>query len=185
VFTVAVAAAAALFGRYGDTTDVVFSTTLSGRNRAELEDLIGMFSGIGRLRTDLSGDPPFVDVVVRARDRVLGMFENQDVPFLRVRRALWPEFPTGGVELAEALPVEFQFFHLAEEQELFFRGQLHPLSVTLVDDGVRITGRLSYKLDFYEPSTVDRLARDLELLLAAVAADPSRRLSELPVSPSP
>jgi len=183
VFTVAVAAVGALLGRYGGSTDVVMSTTLSGRNRAELEDLVGMFSGIGRLRTDLSGDPPFATIVTRARDRVLGMFENQDIPFMRVRRALLPDFPTEGLELAAALPVEFQYFHVSDDQELFFRGQLHPLSLTLLDDGTSITGEFSYKLDFYEPTTVDRLVGDLERLLDVVSADPSLRFSELPVTP--
>jgi amino acid adenylation domain-containing protein len=185
VFTVAAAAVGALLGRHGGSTDVVMSTTLSGRTRAELEDLVGMFSGIGRLRTDLAGDPTFAEVVVRSRDRVLGMFENQDVPFMRVRRALLPEFPTGGLELAAALPVEFQYFHRRDDQELFFRGQLHPLSVTLLDDGSRLSGRWSYKLDFYEPSTVERLAGDLGRLFEAVATDPSLRLSQLPVSAQP
>jgi hypothetical protein len=54
--------------------------------------------------------------------------------------------------------------------------------VTLLDDGVRITGEVAYKLDFYEPATIDRLARDLERVLDAVAADPLQRLSALPVS---
>jgi amino acid adenylation domain-containing protein len=185
VFTVAVAAASALFGRHGHSTDVVMSTTLSGRTRAELEDLVGMFSGIGRLRTDLSGDPTFTEIVTRARERVLGMFDNQDVPFMRVRKAVLPDFPMGGPELAAALPTEFQYFHVSQSQELFFRGQLHPLSLTLLDDGSRLTGEWSYKLDFYEPPTVDRLAGDLERLVEAVGADPSLRFSELPVTPRP
>ncbi|MGI8807425.1 MAG: amino acid adenylation domain-containing protein [Acidimicrobiales bacterium] len=185
LFTVGVAAAAALFGRHGGSTDVVMSTTLSGRTRAELEDLVGMFSGIGRLRTDLSGDPTFTEIVSRTRERVLGMFDNQDIPFMQVRRALLPDFPTGGPEVAAALPVEFQYFHVSQDQELFFRGQLHPLSLTLLDDGTRISGGWSYKLDYYEPSTVDRLAVDLERLLEAVGADPSLRFSELPVTPPP
>ena len=183
LFTVAVAAGAALLGRHGSSTDVVMSTTLSGRTRAELEDLVGMFSGIGRLRADLSGDPTFTEIVTRARERVLGMFDNQDIAFMRVRRELFPDFPTGGPELVAALPVEFQYFHLSQDQELFFRGQLHPLSLTLFDDGTRISGEWSYKLDYYGPSTVDRLADDLEQLLDAVGADPSLRLSELPVTP--
>ncbi len=183
VFTVVAAAVAALLGRHGDSTDVVMSTTLSGRTRVELEDLVGMFSGIGRLRTDLSGDPTFSATVVRARERILGMFENQDIPFMRVRRALLRDWPTGALEVAAALPVEFGFFHVSEDQELFFRGQLHPLSVTLLDDGTAISGSFSYKLDFYDPATVDRLAGDLECLLDAVGADPSLRLSELPVTP--
>jgi hypothetical protein len=144
-----------------------------------------MFSGIGRIRTDLSGDPPFTAVVDRARDHILGMFENQDVPFMRVRRALLPDFPTGGAAVAAAVPIEFQYFHVRPETdvELFFRGQLHPLSLTLLDDGRAISGELSYKLDFYEPATVDALASGLERVLDAVAGDPSARLSDLPVTP--
>ena len=185
VFIVAVAAVAAVLGRHGGTTDVVVSTTLSGRNRSELEGLIGTFAGIGRIRTDLSGDPPFAEIVARARQRVLGMFENQDVPFMRVRRALLPHHPTRGLELAAALPIELQYFHTGHEPEpeLFFRGQLHPLSITLLDDGTEISGQLSYKLDFYDPGTIDRLARDLERVLEAVGRDPSLRYSQLPVTP--
>ena len=139
----------------------------------------------GALRIDLSGDPTFTEIVIRARERVLGMFDNQDIPFMRVRRAVLPDFPTGGPELAAALPTEFQYFHVSQDQELFFRGQLHPLSLTLLDDGAGITGTWSWKLDFYEPATVDRLAADLERLLEAVGADPSLRFSELPVTPPP
>jgi amino acid adenylation domain-containing protein len=179
VFTVAVAAAGALFGGAAGTTDVVMSTTLSGRTRAELEDLVGMFSGIGRLRTDLSGDPTFADLVTRTRERVLGMFENQDIPFMRVRREVAPDFPTDPRDVSAALPTEFQYFHVGRRHELFFRGQLHPLSVTLLDDGSHIGGQWSYKLDYYEPATVDRLAGEFERLLSAVVADPSARLSEL------
>jgi non-ribosomal peptide synthetase component F len=182
VFTVAVAAVSALFGGHAGTTDVVFSTTLSGRTRAELEELVGTFSGVGRLRTDLAGDPPFVVLVTRALDRVLDMFEHQDIPFLRVRRALLPQFPTGGLGVAAALPTEFQYFHTTGHRELFFRGQLHPLSLTLLDDGDRLGGSWSWKLDYYDAATVERLAGDLQRVLEVVAADPSVRLSDLPIS---
>jgi amino acid adenylation domain-containing protein len=186
VFVVVLAAFEAVLARAGGITDVVCSTTLSGRNRPELERVVGMFAGIGRLRGDLSGDPPFSEVVARVREFVLGLFEHQDVPFMRVRRALFPDFPGGGRELAAALPVEFQYFHTRpRDPELFFRGQLHPLSITLLDDGTRIAGELSYKVDFYDSATVEALGRDLEAVLAAIGADPSLPVSELPVRSRP
>jgi acyl carrier protein len=183
VFTVATAAAAAVFGRTGGVADVVLSTTVSGRTRAELDGLVGMFSGMGRIRVDLAGDPPFTDLVARANEWMLGTAENQDVPFLRVRRAVQPDFPGTGRTVAAALPIELQYFQSHLDQEFFFRGQLHPLSLTLLDDGTSIVGELSYKLDFYEPATAARLARDLEAVVRAVAADPAVRLSALPVTP--
>jgi len=179
VFTVVASAAGALFGRHARSTDVVMSTTLSGRTRAELEDLVGMFSGIGRLRVDVSADPTFTDLVARTRDRVLGMFEHQDIPFMRVRRELFADFPTTPRQVAAALPTELQYFYVDREHEMYFRGQLHPLSLTLLDDGTSIACQWSYKLDYYDRETVDRLAGDFDRLLAAVVREPSARLSEL------
>jgi non-ribosomal peptide synthetase component F len=190
-----------VLGRHGRLTDVVLSTTMSGRQRNELEGLIGMFAGVGRLRTDLSGDPSFEVVVGRARDTVLGLFEHQDVPFMKVRDVLFPDFPKQGdyARTAAAIPIELLYFHAAHDHwapgsgvierpgsekpvdDLFFRGQLQAMSVTFVDDGSQMWGHFSYKLDFYDDATVERLASDLERLLAVVAADPGLRLSELPV----
>ncbi|MDQ3932785.1 MAG: amino acid adenylation domain-containing protein [Actinomycetota bacterium] len=199
-FVVTVAAVQALFSRLGGQTDIVLSTTLSGRQRSELEGLIGCFHGVGRIRTDLSGDPTFETIVSRARDSVLGLFEHQDVPFGRVRRAVLPDFPRGGPALLVAVPVEFQYFHTTHDEwapgagvverpgedkgpdELFFRGHLHPLNVTFLDDGAQLWGEFSYKVDFYDRETIERLAEGLKRVLLAVTQNPALRLSELPVA---
>ena len=204
LFVVVVAAVKALLSRYGGLTDIVLSTTLSGRQRNECEGLIGMFAGVGRMRTDLSGDPTFSALVERARDTVLGLFEHQDIPFMKVRDTLFPDFPKSGdyARTAAVIPVELLYFHAAHDHwapgsgvverpgtekavdDLFFRGQFQPLSVTFVDDGSQMWGHFSYKPDFYDETTVEALASGLERLLQAVAADPRLVLSELP-SPAP
>jgi hypothetical protein len=66
--------------------------------------------------------------------------------------------------------------------ELFFRGQLHPLNVTLLDDGSRLWGHFTYKTDFYDPETIQRLAGDLEALLVGVSEDPGLRVSGAPLA---
>jgi len=189
VFIVCTAVVQAVLSRIGGTTDVVMSTTLNGRQRVELERLISMFAGVGRIRTDLSGDPSLLEVVQRARGTVLGLFEHQDLPFMRIRRALLPDFPPDGPHLAAALPIELGYFHTAgatgAEHEFFFRGQMHPLSVTFLDDGARIDGTVSYKQDFYDDATIARLVEGLAQTMEAAACNPDLRLSELPIPPSP
>ncbi|MDQ6798420.1 MAG: amino acid adenylation domain-containing protein, partial [Actinomycetota bacterium] len=200
-FVVCVAAVEALLSRAGGVTDVVLSTTLSGRQRNELEGVMGMFAGMARIRTDLSGDPTFVEIVGRARETAIGLFEHQDIPFMRVRKALFPDFPAmrSPIETAKAIPVEFLYFHAAHDHwapgsavverpepdtgadRLFVRGQLHPLSITVLDDGEQMWGEFSWKLDFYEDATVDTLVDGLSRLLQAVGDNPDLRLSELPV----
>ena len=199
VFTVSVAAAQALFSRVGGQTDVVLSTTLSGRQRSELEGLIGCFHGVGRIRTDLSGDPTFETVVARARDSVMGLLEHQDVPFMRIRQAVQADFPTDGPAILASVPIDFQYFHTAHDawapgtavverpgadkgpDELFFRGQLHPLNLTFLDDGTQLWGHFSYKTDFYDDDTIERMAEGLQRVLETVTRDPAMRLSKLPV----
>jgi len=200
-FVVCVAAVKALLSRAGGLTDIVLSTTLSGRSHNEVDGVIGMFAGVGRMRTDLSGDPPFLDLVARVRETVLGLFEHQDIPFMRVRDALFPDFPKQQdyARTAAVIPVELLYFHAAHDHwapgsgvverpggedpvdDLFFRGQLQPLSLTFVDDGREMWAHFSYKLDFFDEATIERLATGLERLLRAVGDDPGLRLSELPV----
>lgn len=200
VFIVTVAITQALCSRWSGATDVVFSTTLSGRQHAELDGLIGCFHGVGRIRADLTGDPPLETVVARVRERVLGLFEHSDVPFMRIRQAVQADFPAAGPALLAAAPTEFQYFHTAHDEwapgtgvverpgpdkgpdELYFRGQLHPLVVTFLDDGTQLWGELRYKVDFYDAATIERFADDLHRLLEAVTRDPSLRLAQLPVA---
>ncbi|HVM05647.1 MAG TPA: amino acid adenylation domain-containing protein [Acidimicrobiales bacterium] len=196
-FMVVAAAVQAAIALRGGRTDVVVSTTLSGRQRSELEGVVGFFAGIGRIRTDLSGDPTFAVALARVRDSVLGLFDHQDVPFMRVRRALFPDFPTGGPALLAALPVDLQYFRAAPDEwapgsavvspadhkgadRLWFRGQMHPLAITLLDDGREMWGEVSWKDDFYDAATVEALAAAFRRVLAGAVADPALRLSELP-----
>ncbi len=200
VFMLCVAAVSAVLSRLGETSDIVLTTTLSGRRRAELEGVIGTFAGTGRIRTDLAGDPSFATAVARAREAVIGLFEHQDIPFSRVREAVLPELArrTGGPPLA-LLPVDLQYFRAAHDHwvpgtgvverpgpdkgpdELYFRGQLHPLSLTLLDDGTELWGELVYKQDFYDAATIERFRDGVARLLDAVVADPDQQLSAIPL----
>lgn len=199
MFVACVSALSAAAGRLGGTTDIVLSTTLSGRNRPELEGVIGFFAGVGRIRTDLSGDPSLADVAERARDRVLGLFEHQDIPFLRVRDALLPDFPTqvSAVELMSVLPIEIQYFHAAHDEwapgfavierpgpdpgpdRLYFRGQLPPLSITFLDDGSQLWAECNYKIDFYHDATITALTETVVAALTALADSPAITVSAL------
>ena len=121
---------------------------------------------------------------------------------MKVRDILFPDFPRfrDYARTAAVIPIELLYFHAAHDHwapgsgvverpgaekgvdEIHFRGQLQPLSLTFVDDGSQLWGHLSYKLDFYDEATVEGLAASLERVLRAVGEDPGLRLSELPVT---
>lgn len=201
VFVVAAAAFLALCSRASQETDVVVSTTLSGRQRTEVQRLIGCFHSIGRIRTDLAGDPSFAEIIERTRAAVLGLLGNHDVPFYRIREAAIPPFPAnGGPAFLAAVPTELQYFPTARDEwtpgagvverpgkdrgpdELYFRGHMHPLVVTLLDDGAEMWGTFSYKTDWYGAATIEVLVDGFVGILRAVVDDPSLLLSQLPVA---
>jgi condensation domain-containing protein len=95
LFVALLAVFAALLSRYSGQDDVVIGTPFAGRNRTELESMVGYFINPLALRIDLSGDPTFDELIERARRTTLDAFAHADVPYETVVRATNPERDAG------------------------------------------------------------------------------------------
>jgi hypothetical protein len=83
LFMTLLAAFKALLCRLTGQEDLVVGSPIGGRDQPEVEDLIGLFVNTMVLRTDLSGDPTFAELLQRVRESTLGAYRNQEVPFDR------------------------------------------------------------------------------------------------------
>ncbi|HET7488901.1 MAG TPA: condensation domain-containing protein [Acidimicrobiales bacterium] len=195
-FVIGAAAVAAVVARATGDGDTVLLTSASGRDRSELDPVVGLFGGTAVLRVDLSGDPAFEVVLRRARRAMLGILEHQQVPMARVFDAVRA---SGTVLSPLAIPVAVHFFHAAHhrwvpgtsvvarppEREGPAVPELpeasKPLEFRFYDDGTTLWGKLLHHPDKYDGRLAASVVADLKAVLAAAAGDPMLRLSQLPV----
>ena len=90
LFMTMLAAFQTLLFRYTGQSDIVVGTPIAGRNRIEIENLIGFFVNTLALRTSFSGDSTFREVLRRVREVTLGAYAHQDMPFEELVRELNP-----------------------------------------------------------------------------------------------
>jgi amino acid adenylation domain-containing protein len=181
------AAFQALLSRHGAGTDLVVGTPVAGRDRVELEGLIGLFLNTLPLRSDLKGDPDVRELLARTRRVTLAAFSHQDLPFGRLVEELVSERNLGHAPIYQVLLVlqnasgekldlpgiEVELVRLQEE------GVKLDLSLSVEEERGGLVLRWPYNIDLFDAATVARLSRRLQVLMAAMADETDRRLSEL------
>jgi amino acid adenylation domain-containing protein len=180
----------ALLARYSGQEDIVVGSVTANRNRSEVERLIGFFVGTIVLRTDLSGDPTFREMLGRVRETTLGAYTHQDVPFERIVEELAPERDLSRAPLFQVMfsmqdtPGRAPSFRGLEFAPVWVEGGTSKFDLELLmgeaEDG--IAGTIEYSTDLFNHETVERMALHLQTLLGAVTAAPDTRLSMLPLS---
>ncbi|TQV77377.1 amino acid adenylation domain-containing protein [Aliikangiella marina] len=82
---------AVLLSRISNESDIVFGAAVAGREHRNLEEMIGLFLNILVMRTDLTTNPTFQELLQTNKVNVLNAFENQMVPFDMIVEELNPE----------------------------------------------------------------------------------------------
>jgi amino acid adenylation domain-containing protein len=176
-----------LLSKYSGSEDVVVGSPIAGRTRREVEELIGFFANTLVLRTDLSADPTFRELLGRVREGTLGAYEHQEVPFERLVAELQPERSLSHAPLFQVMftlqNADRSGSGLAGLRMEGVGAELETtrfdLALTAVPHEGGVRGALEYSTDLFDRSTVQRMLGHLERVLEQVAARPEARLSEL------
>lgn len=185
-----------LLARYSGQRDVVVGMPVAGRSRAELEPLVGCFINTLPIRTDLSDDPSFRELLARVRTTALDGYAHQEIPLDAVIEALVQRERAGeGGRIDREAPVVQVLLNVRNmpPASLELPGltvRVVPvdtgcsvvdlsLDVTEHDDGLACVAE--YASSIFDRDTIERLLGHLEALLGAIAVDPDRAVSRLPL----
>ncbi|HEX2095399.1 MAG TPA: amino acid adenylation domain-containing protein, partial [Longimicrobiaceae bacterium] len=176
-----------LLARYAGEEDVVVGTPIAGRNRLETEGLIGFFVNTLALRTGLSGDLSFAELLRRVREATLGAYQHQELPFEKLVEELAPgrslshtplfqvmfSLDSGERRVPSLAGVEVEPLGVGEAVVKFDLS----LGLAQAEDGLQ--GGLTYRAELWESTSMTRLLDHYARALEEVAADPERRLSQV------
>ena len=189
LFMALMAAFQAMLHRYTGQDDLAVGFPIANRQRRELDEVVGFFVNTLVLRVDLSGEPTFLELLRRVRERALEAYAHQDMPFELLVDAVAPERHLDRTPLFQVMlallddPVE-----RLELPGLSARWADIPVSTSRFDlllnlehGAEGLAGGLEYNSDIFDHETVLRMAEQLNVLLEGIVADPRRKLHELPL----
>ena len=205
LFMVLLAAFNALLYRYTGQEDIVVSSPMAGRNRVELEGLIGFFVNILPLRTNLSGNPSFAALLRQVREVTLEGCAHQDAPFDYIVKELHPERAASHTPFARVIfmsqnsSFERMQWHSGKQEagtvhngspgallEIQFldahnASSKFELALNVQETTLGLAVHAEYNTGLFAESTVERLLQHFENLLEGILANPAQQLSELPI----
>ncbi|NWG76206.1 MAG: non-ribosomal peptide synthetase, partial [Rubrivivax sp.] len=180
LFMTLLAAFQALLHRYTGLTDICVGTPVANRNRAEIENLIGVFINTLVLRSDLTGDPTFRELLHRVREVALEAYAHQDVPFEMLIEVLQPERDTSHSSLFQVMFILQNAAVTAQHLpglsitpvEAETGTSTFDLTLSLAEEAQGMEVAAEYNTDLFEAATIRRLLGNYLTLLAAAVADP-------------
>ncbi len=191
LFMVMAGALKMLLAKYSGQNVITVGTVIANRNRVEVEPLIGCFVNTLALRTQLSDDLTFIELLQRVRSTTLEAYANQDVPFEKVAAEADASRDLGRSPLFQVMlvlqnapggNVELQGVRIQPE-EVETQTAKFDLTVQFTELEKGLQGKLEYSTDLFNPETVGRMVAHLQSLLGSIAGDPQQRIFRMPMLP--
>jgi surfactin family lipopeptide synthetase A len=187
LFQTLLAGLAALLCRYSGQDDIPIGSVTAGRDRPELNALLGYFLNIVVLRADLSADPSFRELLKRSRNVALEALEHDCVPWGLLIQELTPPrdrsrnpFFQVLFSLEPPMPDVDSNWRLTQ-MDVDTGATKYDLYLELDERHEGVLARFHYSTDLFDPATIVRMANHWMKLLEAAASNPELRVSQLPL----
>ena len=190
MFMTLMAAFKTLIYRYTNQHDILISTPIGTRLRPETENLVGYLLNLLIVRTDLSGNPTFRELLKREQEACVGAYAHQEVPFGKLVQELKPKQDASRNPIAQ---VAFLYLDFPEATAMQFLGltatpididngaSRFDITLAMIETPEGFAISIEYLSDIFEHGRMERMAKHLQVLLEGIIANPNARLSDVPI----
>ncbi|MEH2296103.1 condensation domain-containing protein [Nostoc sp.] len=187
LFMILLAAFKILLYWYTGQEDIVIGTDIANRNQSEIRELIGFFVNQLVLRTNLSGNPSFHELLERVREVTLNAYAHQDLPFDKLVDALNPVRHMARSPLFQVKLIlentQIPSFDLSNLTIKSLNVEKKTTQLDLLweiaETEQGIVAALEYNTDLFDTTTIARMLKHFETLLNQVVTKPTAKLNEL------
>lgn len=189
---------AVLLGRYSNETDIVMGTPVAGRNHADIEPLIGFFINTLVIRTDLSKNPTFTQLLKKNKETILDAYENQYIPFEMLVDELQPERDMSHNPVIQILFVvqntkrgtldlhsQSQYAAGANQLQTGTKSTniKFDLELNVHEQGNKLSVSWGYNESLFEEQTISSMSANYSVLLTNIIQSLSKRIKKSNTSP--
>ncbi|MFH8476842.1 amino acid adenylation domain-containing protein [Streptomyces sp. NPDC018000] len=194
-FTSVVSAFSAVLSRWSEGGEMVIGTSLAGRGKQSLEQLVGMLVRTVPLRLSVDEEAGFDDLFEHVRTTFNGALNHADYPYEDLVRELQRRGITQQPDLFDVL-IEFQQFTGAGQRptgrpsaaglsvtpvDVTLETSVFPLNIMLAEQEETLEAAIRFDTTLFDPATVDGIWAAFETLLESALADPAGPLQKLPL----
>lgn len=178
---------ASLLSGYSNQQDIVMGTAIAGRIHRDVEPLIGFFVNDLVLRTKLSGDSTFAQLLQQNKQMLLDAYSHQHVPFEMLVEALCPErnlrhnpivqikFDMNNTEQSKLDLADIEIESVKQSSN-YSRYDLY-LLINETANSLSLNWR--YSTDLFFPETIARLSDNFIQLLTNLVDNIDKPLSQI------
>ena len=174
-----------LLERYSGQDDIVIGSPIANRGRVEIENLIGFFINILPIRVNM-GDKSFSKLLDEVKERTLGVYEYQDIPYEKIVDALNLPRDTSRSPLFQVMftlqntdDIELSLPNLTIK-DLKFENPVSKfdLSMELTEREGQLEGSLEYATDLFSRKFMEGMVEHFKILLSEIVKNSSKKLLE-------
>jgi amino acid adenylation domain-containing protein/FkbM family methyltransferase len=189
LFMLLFAAYEILIYRYTGQEDFVIGTPVAGRDRVEVQGLIGFFVNMLPFRAQLSPELSVIQVLDRLKEMAAGAYGNQALPFELLVERLRPERDLRGSSifnitfaLEQGLPATISMPGVvASAGQTNTETAKFDLILSVVDSKPGLTANFEYRTDLFDAATIERATGHFETLLEGIIAGNRGQIAGLPL----
>jgi amino acid adenylation domain-containing protein/thioester reductase-like protein len=189
LFMIMLAAFVILLYRCSGQDDILIGSPMAGRNRQEIQSLIGYFVNTVVLRTKLTGNPNFREILNQVRQVATDAHNYQDIPYNQVVEVLNPQ---RNLSYNPVFQILFDLQHSLTDKLQLPGLTLQPflgehstskfdLSLIIEDRGTELIGAWEYSSDLFTQEAISRITENFQTLLNGIVNNPETPINQLPI----